>query len=98
MRISDWSSDVCSSDLTVLRQALEHRVGRGALGHQHCVGAHGQRKSQPIAQTVSEEQLGRRKHDIAFFYAQHGLAVEFGRVPQISMRMDNALGLSGGSR
>src|SRR3546814_12426837 len=26
MRISDWSSDVCSSDLTVFAQVLHHRL------------------------------------------------------------------------
>src|SRR3546814_5138464 len=35
MRISDWSSDVCSSDLLVLggeqQAALEHIVGKGDL-------------------------------------------------------------------
>src|SRR3546814_17983634 len=29
MRISDWSSDVCSSDLAVLRQPARWRKGRG---------------------------------------------------------------------
>src|SRR3546814_3236573 len=28
MRSSDWSSDVCSSDLIALLQALRHRTGR----------------------------------------------------------------------
>src|SRR3546814_1889266 len=29
MRISDWSSDVCSSDLDLLRLRIDRRVGRG---------------------------------------------------------------------
>src|SRR3546814_8158484 len=49
MRISDWSSDVCSSDLITLKiltQACHHRthgVGRTALAHQgqrELMGAH----------------------------------------------------------
>src|SRR3546814_20808695 len=36
MRISDWSSDVCSSDLKVLPVAREHRdiLGEPAIPHQ----------------------------------------------------------------
>src|SRR3546814_16862760 len=32
MRISDWSSDVCSSDLVPLRKGLEQRPGRLVVG------------------------------------------------------------------
>src|SRR3546814_5724993 len=32
MRISDWSSDVCSSDLTALPEALVHRIAEIAEG------------------------------------------------------------------
>src|SRR3546814_10178774 len=34
LRISDWSSDVCSSDLDVLRGALERHLALNALGNQ----------------------------------------------------------------
>src|SRR3546814_20590999 len=33
MRISDWSSDVCSSDLVSHRQALKERRREAASGH-----------------------------------------------------------------
>src|SRR3546814_12393901 len=33
MRISDWSSDVCSSDLTAIDQEHRTRHHAGALGH-----------------------------------------------------------------
>src|SRR3546814_10982800 len=38
MRISDWSSDVCSSDLPVIRDHLLDRRGRwrDIPGHQEC--------------------------------------------------------------
>src|SRR3546814_9753312 len=45
MRISDWSSDVCSSDLQVARGGVgrgrgietEHRDGVLGIGHQHAL-------------------------------------------------------------
>src|SRR3546814_14835391 len=32
MRISDWSSDVCSSDLSIVRRKLRKFIGRGCEG------------------------------------------------------------------
>src|SRR3546814_20206072 len=39
MRISDWSSDVCSSDLGALDQMIDHATGDLALAHDHEVSA-----------------------------------------------------------
>src|SRR3546814_6980201 len=38
MRISDWSSDVCSSDLPSALQPLEHRQILGAFVEEHALG------------------------------------------------------------
>src|SRR3546814_5318393 len=50
MRISDWSSDVCSSDLAILRQAF---LGNIKFGHH--LDARDQARSQ----------LTRRRHHLA---------------------------------
>src|SRR3546814_19815029 len=51
MRISDWSSDVCSSDLN-----LNRRIGRGRRYHEEWVllSFQGQERSRtPVARTLS---------------------------------------------
>src|SRR3546814_9352443 len=54
MRISDWSSDVCSSDLFFHRPAIRHggmvglaggRLARDSAGHRH--GLHDRRPPPP---------------------------------------------------
>src|SRR3546814_3067389 len=72
MRISDWSSDVCSSDLryhrgTVRRHLQMARLGQGrpCLGHRHRLygtGGHGDRKSVVSGKSVSVRvDLGGRR-------------------------------------
>ncbi|MNT31919.1 hypothetical protein D3C72_1677760 [compost metagenome] len=79
------------------RQPLEHGLRGGAFGHQDDGGAHRQREGQAVAQAVGEEQLRGGEHHVAFLDAQHGLGIELGRVPQVAMGVDHALGLAGGT-
>src|SRR3546814_9532580 len=51
MRISDWSSDVCSSDLGGARSR------RGMCGGRHCVGAGGSRSAS--RQRSEERRVGK---------------------------------------
>src|SRR3546814_4176873 len=39
MRISDWSSDVCSSDLSILREAFGSVGSIGATCKRHAIGS-----------------------------------------------------------
>src|SRR3546814_10871301 len=52
MRISDWSSDVCSSDLQAL---LLHHPG------QHLAGQQGRIGRQPVAQLVADGRSEERR-------------------------------------
>src|SRR3546814_6628978 len=59
MRISDWSSDVCSSDLLDLRDfcghfgdALEHRKAKLGMAHLAAAKAHGHLDLVAFAQKV----------------------------------------------
>src|SRR3546814_2391714 len=54
MRISDWSSDVCSSDLQLLHRVLRHHLVLVALNDQAGGGAGGEE-----AEVV---HVGRRRH------------------------------------
>src|SRR3546814_1464182 len=76
MRISDWSSDVCSSDLTISSpglpkghvdagEQLAHAKGK-ATG-QSCVDCHGEEGNAPI--DASYPKLGGQYHD----YLAHSL-------------------------
>src|SRR3546814_7567938 len=58
MRISDWSSDVCSSDLD--RAALEPEFGQALrrLGRQHLVGDQRRRNARPYRE---EQRRGREQ-------------------------------------
>src|SRR3546814_13866765 len=49
MRISDWSSDVCSSDLDLRRVADRDRTGRGGLREAEKIGVVG-REPEETAQ------------------------------------------------
>src|SRR3546814_2903935 len=59
MRISDWSSDVCSSDLVLVEDAQHHALAaaRGQGGHAHveCLGAHRQRDARSEERRVGKE-------------------------------------------
>src|SRR3546814_10182003 len=41
MRISDWSSDVCSSDLILVLQQIENTYVEGVQRLRHCSGSPG---------------------------------------------------------
>src|SRR3546814_16484936 len=62
MRISDWSSDVCSSDLCLMTRiamiALCRLVGRSLLRDARHSGHHAQRRPQHHGRPVAEEALG----------------------------------------
>src|SRR3546814_155628 len=61
MRISDWSSDVCSSDLRIdsLEEAVRSRViGRDTPGHVH----HGQGYQSGIGNHQMKGQSEHRRH------------------------------------
>src|SRR3546814_3597201 len=48
LRISDWSSDVCSSDLLELCHVLEgHQVNRHRFGYRHLERCRRKREQQP---------------------------------------------------
>src|SRR3546814_2594039 len=76
MRISDWSSDVCSSDLQVVEQAIGHR-GQAAHGTRHdhhadgIEPAAGERRAD-VAKTVYA--IGQRMHIAAVDAKQIGRA------------------------
>src|SRR3546814_6111680 len=60
MRISDWSSDVCSSDLAVERRDKADRQRRA--GHQQYRECKHGFSSEPVAQR-SPEQSAQRPHE-----------------------------------
>src|SRR3546814_9739390 len=58
MRISDWSSDVCSSDLLVHRGIEDREIGR--MEHRIAdAGEHGHRQQHPEARHQAVKQNGR---------------------------------------
>src|SRR3546814_2979005 len=71
VRISDWSSDVCSSDLLAVRAAVDHRdqrifaAGRGIVADRHgkecldvaiVIGLEGERLD--LGDLLAAEQIG----------------------------------------
>src|SRR3546814_8364056 len=68
MRISDWSSDVCSSDLEVVaHRGLEHRLGAavGKARRMAAVGAHRHRGEAQEAEQDPEQTHGRQSRRVA---------------------------------
>src|SRR3546814_14736072 len=59
MRISDWSSDVCSSDLTPLSPLYQprRRLGRGGGDGEGAAGT--ERRHQGVARALVDEPAGR---------------------------------------
>src|SRR3546814_9965549 len=63
MRISDWSSDVCSSDLQEMRPSLAHRNLHGARQRSQCGNGSaidplgGERRNGPLQGCPKIEQL-----------------------------------------
>src|SRR3546814_6148668 len=62
MRISDWSSDVCSSDLTSFRLARRARFRRCFLGllRRGCLRLRGRGRLRTIAARLRGLQIGLR--------------------------------------
>src|SRR3546814_19668684 len=67
MRISDWSSDVCSSDLGLLHVVLVQSFQRGNLkfqsGRRGGVGAGDRRKKRQVPSVVRPHAKRRRPTD-----------------------------------
>src|SRR3546814_9052058 len=77
MRISDWSSDVCSSDLRLLRMAQEAGIDPGIAKRQRlAIDAHravlqgphqflgGVHQREQVAAMVPAMHIGRRDEDL----------------------------------
>src|SRR3546814_10110674 len=66
MRISDWSSDVCSSDLLLRRKHPIRSFSRSAapgIDRADRMGAQGRRHPRAQLQTASTDGLARRSRD-----------------------------------
>src|SRR3546814_13567145 len=77
MRISDWSSDVCSSDLEVVaHRGLEHRLGAavGKARRMAAVGAHRHRGEAQEAEQDPEQTHGRQYRRVASESSPAGLS------------------------
>src|SRR3546814_19822819 len=66
MRISDWSSDVCSSDLEMfeIRRVFRLAMHRDGVRHARrrrilCMGRPGQEEQQGSDQRCAHEEIGR---------------------------------------
>src|SRR3546814_10784829 len=59
MRISDWSSDVCSSDLLDGRAQAEAIARRGKIGHQRQVDVHRPFLPQLVAELADRLEEGQ---------------------------------------
>src|SRR3546814_3341856 len=64
MRISDWSSDVCSSDLFSVAHPVDHAVGivrdeQGAVAGDGEAGGAAELRRAVLDQEATEEVLGR---------------------------------------
>src|SRR3546814_20706525 len=65
MRSSDWSSDVCSSDLLEARHRRLQRADRVDFGHQHARAAVAERLRRALADVAEAgngRDLGREHH------------------------------------
>src|SRR3546814_6064993 len=72
MRISDWSSDVCSSDLSAIARRCGHLSGRQKLPHQ-C------RDDREVLRTAFEEQHRRIRRQCSQTAARATLRTKEGR-------------------
>src|SRR3546814_10346449 len=75
MRISDWSSDVCSSDLQHDRQA-EHQ-GDDAEDHRQVAGAHAHRRANAVVEGADKKPAADGGDDqageqVAAISTEHG--------------------------
>src|SRR3546814_16385703 len=68
MRISDWSSDVCSSDLVEFVQAILVWTGQGLIDAQQKIRRHhhaGERELQTAIEIAETRHAGTRGIDVA---------------------------------
>src|SRR3546814_18168722 len=89
MRISDWSSDVCSSDLPVALIPLAEEV-RDALGHRL---AKGERKMLIDAEPGLPPVAGDRDQLLQLLHNLVGNAIKYGRpgtTVEVRLRRDGA--------
>src|SRR3546814_20365083 len=105
MRISDWSADVCSSDLTALR--VEH-LGHGEAAEEvedPAGGLQGGEDHYPDeAHGHADGDLGARGHDQICGVERHGLLAqsapapepEGGGQPELDPRGDREIGTASG--
>src|SRR3546814_7427444 len=61
MRISDWSSDVCSSDLNAADEGLQREAGISVLHHRSSPSAPAQ-ESPMVVQLLRRRFRGQRKY------------------------------------
>src|SRR3546814_8075622 len=67
MRISDWSSDVCSSDLSLRRQALHQcrdHIGLVDHGHDSLRSTHGFKRGYGILFAVINVDVGTQRQGV----------------------------------
>src|SRR3546814_8949055 len=85
MRISDWSSDVCSSDLRVLRRqwnvcSATKRSARGRGAVQRFVHASGAHKAVAVRVAAAVPERVAERHGPAIGQHVFGITVEIERV------------------
>src|SRR3546814_7067140 len=56
MRISDWSSDVCSSDLQRMHAVARHRAEAGLVADHAAIGGRADHRTDGLAAERSEER------------------------------------------
>src|SRR3546814_2398709 len=56
MRISDWSSDACSSDLLLVEDALDHLAGARAARARHQLEFHGHVHDRLVDRELRQRQ------------------------------------------
>ena len=67
------------------------------IAQQHRGRANGKWKGQSIAEAVGEEQLGRRKDNVALLNAENWLSVKLGGANHTRLHMHDALRCTGGA-
>ncbi len=82
----------------LLEDAAEHRLRRGALGHQDRRRTRRQRERQRVAQPVREEELRRGEADVVLGEPQDVLRVQHVGPVRVGMRVDGAFRRAGRAR
>src|SRR3546814_9237543 len=92
MRISDWSSDVCSSDLQALQPDGQARgVHHGEHRHQALVGL----ADHPALRVVEVEHAGRRPVDAHLVFERPAAhAVAFARSEEHTSELQSLMRIS----